>query len=385
MAVRGRLAADITGDIPAKFWNDCLPEKSVCAVAGPSGVGKSLIVSTITADISRTVGTVIYGNNEDDPVIQRCRLEAAGADMQKVVMESFNIVTDLDDLAETVMYHKAKFVVFDTAQKHMGIPMQRWDIPLKELASLCQKLDFTAMLVHHTNKSVAKNADWRSAIGGSTAGLTGTARSIALIGQRPDNPSQVLYCPVKDSNDETPLAIAYEFDTEDFDQSDGRTVSVAYMIESERDIKVVNKTALVFVQGSGDGKRGPAPEQAAAAAEFLTDLLAHGPVAVNDHILCSTNPLGVGGDCGLFHADHDGACPDCGGPTHGQLGIKSLASESEVSFGTAKRAKAALTIESSRKMDKHSKGGKRSVVFWRLPDGHPSLIPNAPVELPGTN
>lgn len=382
--MRGDFAANVTGDIPGRCWHDMLYERSIAAVCGPSGVGKSTIVTRIVADFSATVGNVIYGNAEDDRVMQRFKLEAAGASMDKVRLASYVITaeSDMDELEYAIIAQKVKLVVFDTAAKHIDGPMQRWDRPLVALHHMLQRVDCMALLVHHTNKNVKKSMDWQGAVGGATAGLIGTVRTLALVGKRPDNPDHVLYCPAKDSYAPAADAIAFEFQTEDLIQANGDLIEVPYMTIAEKGVKVANKTALVVVQGEGDGKKGPAPEAAAAAAQFLQETLANGPHPLNDVYLCKTNPDSTKNpddkdwksrDCGHM-AVHTveaagGKCPGCDGKVTQIEGIKSKAEAAMVSMGTIKRAKGPLMI------DTDCKGfSKDRVQYWSLPDGHPSLI-----------
>jgi AAA domain len=387
--IRGTIAATVKGDVPTKFWPDTneplLYQRSICLAAGPSGVGKSLITVKLAADLTRTAGKVIYCNAEDDPVIQAFRLSASGADMAKVRLGDFVIPDDLDALELAIRYDAAKLVVFDTAEKHINAPIQRWAKPLMQLGHVLKATDCSAMFVHHTNKNVKKNADWRAAIGGATAGLIGTARSIALVGKRPDDAAQIVFCPVKDSYDETPRALAFEFATEEFDQSDGRSVEVSYMRLAEKGLAITNPVSLVHVagDGDGDGKHGPSPEKAAEAAEFITETLADGCRPVKDVYRCKANPDSTSTPndpsrkCGhasikTFEAAGE-CCPGCGGEMVGVIGLESMAEAASISFHTVKKAKVAISVPSGVKGF-----GATRINYWRLPDGHPSLNPNAP-------
>jgi hypothetical protein len=385
--VRGQLASAIKGDVPGKFWPDAdhafFYERSVSLIAGPSGVGKSLVVVKQVADLTRTGNFVIYCNAEDDPVMQMFRLAAAGADMDKVLISNFLIPSDLVALEVAIRHHHATLVVFDTAAKHLEGPLQRWDKPLKLLNDLCAATKCTAMFVHHTNKNVKKSMDWRAAIGGATAGLIGTARSIALCGR--DSTGSLLFAPVKDSYAEAPKAIRFDFQTEDFDQSNGETVEISYVTISEKGVICSNPTELVVVTGDGDGKRGPSPEVAAAAGDLLCTALANGPLPVNDTYRCMTRPDSTmqpsdadwkKRSCGQLSvksvAKAGGCCPDCNGNVVEVEGLKSLAEAAGVSFGTLKRVKPAYAIESGKKGFSDA-----AIGYWMLPAGHPSLDPTA--------
>jgi len=379
---RGILAADVSGDIPGKFWpNDESPifyERSVNSIIGPSGVGKSIAVIRVVADVSRTLGPVIYCNAEDDKVMQAYRLNAAGADMDKVTLAKYVLPHEAFPLEQAIRRLGAKLVVFDTAAKHIAGPMQRWDMPLEQLHYILEATGCAGILVHHTNKGVKENADWRAAVGGATSGIVGTSRALSLFGRALDDPATCLMCPVKDSYADTPKAIRMEFRVEEFDQPNGLPVDIAYHGIIETGVSVPNPTALVVVQGkNGDTSKGPAPEKMAEAAEFLTNALADGPRAVKDTYRCLTHPdsQGLGSNlCGHKAVKeveaNSGACPDCQGPMQATPGLMTEAEGTGISWGTIKRAKDGLTLVTARKGF-----GGGGIFYWRLPDGHPSLNP----------
>lgn len=388
----GIRAADVTGNVPGKFWPDAahavLYERSVNVTAGPSGYGKSLISVKRAADITRTGHAIGYANAEDDTVMQRFRFEAAGADLSKVRLfphGQLQIPDDLERIEYLTRLHGIKLWVFDTAEKHINGPVQRWAKPLAQLVRVLEATGATADFIHHTNKNVKKSADWRAAIGGATAGLIGTARSIQLVGRRPDDPSQVVLCPVKDSYVETPKAIAFEFNVEEFQQPNGEMIDVSAMRVAEKGLTITEPTALVVVVGGDDSKTGPSPEKAAEAAEFVCNALADGARAVKDVYRCKTHPDGRQDPDGKAKCGHaatkvveanNGACPDCGGAMTAVAGLQTDAEEAGVSWGTIKRAKTALELVTARKGF-----GGGGIFYWRLPDGHPALTPGAPEDL----
>lgn len=366
-------AADIDGDVPEPFWHGLFAGRSVNAIAGPSGVGKSTITVKVAADMSHHF-PVIYCNFEDDKVVQRMRLEAAGADLDKVFLSTYDVVHDLETIRYDMQSLGSKLIILDTAEKAISAPMQRWGRPLDLLLhEVLEPLEAAAIFVHHTIRTLKQGASWHAAIGGSTQGLAGTSRGVLLCGVRPDDGSQVLVCPVKNSYGETGKAVAFDRDVESLTQANGDEVDVPYMVLAETGIMVADPVSLVRVAGDKNGRRGPSPERAAEAADFLRDNLADGPLPVNTCERC-TRCLAH------FSTKHvegnGGACPDCSGPTLSIDGLKQRAENDAVNFHTIKRAKAALAIESGRKGAK-----EKSVPFWRLPDGHPALNAGAPTEL----
>ena len=233
-----------------------------------------------------------------------------------------------------------------------------------------------ALFVHHTIRSVKADANWRAAVGGATNGLVGTSRSLCLVGLDPADPERIILCPVKDAYGECPDATAFEMLAEDMPQADGELVSISHMAMIERNVKIPNPTALVVVQGKGDKKSGPSAEKAAEAGDFLRDQLKDGAKPVSDYEKCAK--------CHAFWSTHhwqvtaNGSCPGCGHAScTTEEGVQNAAIREGVSWGTIKRARPMLLIESSRKASK-----KDALPFIRLPAGHPALVPGARTELP---
>lgn len=391
-------AADVVGDIPDSFWHGVLFERSICTLAGPSGIGKSRVTMAMVAELSHQF-PILYCNVEDDRIIQRFVLEASGANLDAITFDYFQLPAQIPDLAEAVVQTGARLVVFDTAEKTMCNPagdslaIQRWGRPLARIQhEVLEPYNVTALFVHHTIRSVKASSDWRMAVGGATNGLTGSSRAIALVGRKPDAADVLIVCPVKTSNTETPKAFSYTFETVDMVQESGDEISVGFASPDEVDLDIPNPTALVVLTGDGTGgKKGPDPVKAAEAADFLTENLKDGPVPVTDCQQCK----GCLKHFSMKHVSaNGGACPECQPVDEDTVkagkvkvspnavtitieGLTSRAAREAISFnGAVKRAKSALQIESGRKGAK-----EKSIPWWRLPDGHPKLSPGAPTEL----
>ncbi len=375
---RGILAADVEGKMPEVFWPDendpIFYRGSVVTIAGPSGKGKSLSTVLIGAHETRVGGFVIYCNAEDDEGMTKLRFEAAGADLQRIVFDDFNLweESERNRLRAAISFYGATVVIFDTAAQHLDPAQSRWPHTLKAVRRICAEMGCTAFFVHHTNKNVKKGADWRSAIGGTTGGLVGTSRNVALFGSAPDVPDTVLLCPVKDSYRETPKAVRFEFRTTEIEFDDtGDTVDVGYLGIAEKGVSVPNPVALVFIQS--DEKRGPSPERAQEAGKFICGVLADGAVPVKDCYLCAS----CGHQSYKRVTANQGACPECDGVVTEVKGIETHADEAGISWGTLKRIKGDFGVESGVKGFGPGKLG-----WWRLPDGHIKLNPGAVQDLP---
>lgn len=375
MQLRGAFAADVSGDVPVKVWpvtdtpESMFYERSIGAIAGPSGVGKSNITFKLAADFSRTYGPVIFSNLEDDPAVQKYRLEANGADMAKVLLATFKLPRDLRDLESHIAYLGAKVCIFDTTEKTLGPTGSKWGAYLADLRTVLENTDCMALFVHHTLKSVPKNADWQALLGGYTSGLGGSARTVHLVGKRPGMADQLLLVPAKDSNAPPGDAIAFDFDTVDFTMSDGRMAEIPRLSIAEKGIKVTNLADVVNVRGEAS-QRGPTNEKVMEAQEFLTKALANGPVPVADHYRCdSTGNLFSVGHVRM-HSKADGSagmCPCCDGSATDQAGISTLAQMAGVSNASLKRAYLNLECGSDRRGVKET-----SMVYRFLAETHPA-------------
>ncbi len=363
-------------------------ERLINLYAGPSGVGKSGIVARMVADLSAMGKKILYCP-EEDSVMLKFRLEAAGADLANIRIAQYRLPKDLDALEFVIRHDGISLVVFDTAQKHITTPMQRWDEPLDLLDEMMHRTKCSAAIIHHTNKNARKGDDWRAAIAGSTAGLTGSSRMIHLVGKKD---GRLILGTAKNAyarGNPEGRGIAFDWSEEDVTTADGNTIPVGYVTLTEKDITIDNLTELVVIKGDGE-KKGPTPEQLLAAMEFLTLRLADGPACMGDTAKC-ISPT----DCGSFPSKYEG-CPDCGGSTVQVLGLKLAAEDAGISTMTLKRAREALDIVGSRKMSHQDgdTGGQGSIPYMRLPmigdpDGnggtltanHPNLNPGAPSEL----
>jgi hypothetical protein len=188
--------------------------------------------------------------------------------------------------------------------------------------------------------------------------------------------------PVKDQFDEPSPAVAFEFEQEDFDFTiNGKSVQrpVSYLTVAEKGVKIGNPVEVVYLQGE-NGQRGPSQEKRIEAMEFLTEALKDGCRPVKDAWRCDANPNGDGnGGCGYIAGKvgaEKGQCPYCGSSISMIRGLQEDAEGQGISWGTVKRAAPALPVVSAPKGSSSAKSGV--LHYWRLPDGHPKLAPNAP-------
>jgi hypothetical protein len=395
LAGLGLTSADsVDAKIPGAYWpgngdEGIMYEGTLGFWAGPSGAGKSTLLAKIAADWTRTRGHVIVMDAEDGGShggMSKLRLEAAGANLDKVHFAEFSIPRENGRLeAAITALGGTVLVIWDTADSWIEAPIQRWGKALHDLAyNVLPRTGATGVLVHHTLKHTKKGMDWRAAIGGATAGIVGKSRWGVIFGARPDDGSQRLIVPVKDSyrsvvENGAYHAIAVEFDEEDLDDGNGVLKPVAYMRIAEKGVAITNPVECVYLMGE-NSQRGPSPEKFAEASEWLQVILADGAMPVSDAVLCVSHPNGrtsktdpTRKECGYmsYAKVGDNPCPYCGGNVQLVQGMKETAEMDSLSWGGAiRKALTAIGCVSDRKGSKTADSGL--VFSWRLPDGHPS-------------
>ena len=377
----------LTGTIPTAIWpgkgdKGMLYPGTLGFIAGPSGATKSLASHKIMADWTNTRGHVILMDGEDGGStggMARKRAEAAGADLTKLHFGEFSIPRDIPLIREAIIALGGEvLLVWDTADTWIDAPLQKWGKSLHSLShDVFPETGAIGIFLHHTLKHVRKGADWRAAVGGGTAGIIGKARFGIMYGVRPDESSHRLAVVVKDSyRDPKPNGVydntvAFEFDEEDLDDGHGNLRPVTYLRIAEKNVPIADPVSMVYLGGDGTGNsRGPSPEKAAEAAEWLREQLKDGAQPTSDAAICKTH-----GYLALDKAS--GGCPICQAPVTLVQGLKERAERDSISWGgAAKKALAALACESDR-VKGANKGSHKApgglVFYWRLPDGHPFI------------
>lgn len=372
--LRGKWASEASDALPATFWRGRFYEGTVAIVAGPSGSMKTTFAAMLAADVSKTHGPVLWNNLEDAESVSRLRLDAAGADLDKVRFADYRIPHDMASLRADVLAGGFKFLVLDTSAKCIDAPIhksvEKTARVLTPLTKLCDETGLTVLLVEHSLKHTRNLGTPMAAI---PDGLLRTVRTAILFGHDPEDVDRRAAAWVKDSWRELPPAIAFSLDdsyeVDDPESDDGVRRIVALHVDDDK-YRVADPLALVRVMtGKGEGESAG---KRAEAAQWLLTKLATGPMPVNACEMCPTHGH-VKADP---HAKGEDGHGGCNQPLIGVEGLTSLAEADGVSWRTVRRAQAAIGIVLSRKG-----AGKGSVPWWRLPDGHPSLAPNAPTDL----
>ena len=317
-------------------WHDRIPFGQIGIMAGRPGGGKSTIASDIAAHVTRDLKHgVLCSNQEDAESPVRARLQAAGADLSRVLIPSdgYKFPDDIGLLTMHIVAHGIRLAVFDTAAQHLGCNMnndqdvRRALSPLKKVAEMT---NCAMLFVTHVTKHVSKNAYPLSAIGGS-GGIAGAARYAFFVGPNPENINERCAVWVKDQYRAMPLGLSFEVEGYNILDEDDKITATTQRAILTADGVDLEPMALLQGKAKDDDGSGPTSDKRAGAAEWLTIYLSVGK--------------------------------------QGATQVRDAAALAGISYATLKRSADDVGIE------KYREGfGPGSKLYWQLPDGHPALI-----------
>jgi hypothetical protein len=186
-------------------WADRLPLGALSLVVGDPGLGKTTVAAELAARFTRGQATgdlhgwpvdVVIATAEDALSVLRLRLEAAGADLERVHFAAvrrdgldtgLTLPDDVPELERRAREVGARAVIIDPVAGHLsGAVDSHRDASLRRalapLAKMAEATDATITGIAHLNKAEA--ADLLRRVGGSVA-LTAAARSILLLTRDP--------------------------------------------------------------------------------------------------------------------------------------------------------------------------------------------------------
>lgn len=214
------------------LWDQRLALGKLTLIAGDPGLGKSYLTLDLAARVStgkampgdtwdngkpmdRFPGTAILLSAEDDPADTiRPRLEAAGADLRRVLMvngvrtggatKSFSLRDDMNHLRTICKKETdARLIVIDPISAYLGDEEGHSNTKVRNLlsplAKLAQEFNLAIVAVTHLNKAGQGNA--QSAIYRAMGSLafTAAARTVHLVTRDPEDPERRLLVPIKNN------------------------------------------------------------------------------------------------------------------------------------------------------------------------------------------
>lgn len=210
--------ADVAIQRVSWLWHGRIPLGKITLLEGDPGLGKSTISLDVAARVSRgaplegdceswpPAGVVLVGAEDGIADTLRPRLDAAGADLTRVVAFRLERLPTLPvDLGPSgpiraaMRAVDAALLVFDPLMAFLssGVDSYRDQdvrLVLRELAGLAAETGAAIVIIRHLNKQSGSKALYR---GGGSIGIAGAARSVLLVAADPDAPEERILAPVK--------------------------------------------------------------------------------------------------------------------------------------------------------------------------------------------
>lgn len=261
------------------LWDGVIPAAMLVGLFGRPGEGKSTIALDLAARLSREGATVLIVSAEDDRArVLRPRLEAAGADLENVVLwcleeRALDLPDGVDALRGVVEALGAALVILDPINALIGLEVNSHrDHHIRRvfapLARLAEESGATVLAVGHLNKGASE--DPLSRVGGSVA-YTAAARQVLLAAADPADDGRRILAVAKSNVGEIPPPIAYRLEGVEL-EAGIRTSRVVWLGEAPE----VDVRALLAP---------PAREErtlVAEVADALRAILADGPKPARD-------------------------------------------------------------------------------------------------------
>jgi hypothetical protein len=203
------------------------------------------------------------------------RLMTAGADLAKIVAitevhgdhytRPIRLPADLKIVLKAIMATQAKLLIIDPLMAYLdgvdAVKDQEVRYALHLFSKLAERTGAAIILLRHLNKASGTKAIYR---GGGSIGIIGAARSGILVAKSPDNPEQRILACSKNNLAKTPPSLTFEL----VPTPDG-PCRVFWAGQT-----AITANELLCAENDHEDK--PAIDE---AAEFLTQLLAQGPMS----------------------------------------------------------------------------------------------------------
>jgi hypothetical protein len=326
-----KIAADVEEKQIQWLIEQRIARAVITLIAGRPGQGKSLFTSWLAAHVTQGGDRVIFSNLEDlEGETTRPRLRVAGADLSKVSFWTPDLGTPegLAKLEAVVNALKVKLLIIDPVSGHLTRRQMDSRVSINPIRDLCQRTGLSIVAIHHTRKSLPKNAhpiDW---VKGAGDGFLAAARMVYVFGRNVDDADERLLVHAK-TNISQEGSMTFAFDLAET-EIEGKATEIGRLLL----VDPLSEVSPVKIADDRPGKKGGGDDSTkkAVASEWLTSVLMFGEV----------------------HAEE----------------LKTKAEEAGLSWRTVRRGLEQLGCE---KRDAPRGFGKGRDYWWRLPDGHPSL------------
>jgi putative DNA primase/helicase len=297
-------ASDVQPEKLIWVWPGRIPEGKLVLLGGPPGLGKSQLTAFLAATISNggdwpcnegstAVGNVIFMSAEDgieDTIVPR--LIAAGANRDRVYIvasatkpdgtgrKTFSLKTDVDLLeAKAKEIADVRLIIVDPISAYMGGSDGNGNVETREvlepLAEMANRLHIAVVAVTHLNKGGGGgNQTALNRFSGSIAFIAAARAAFAVL-EDPENDERRFLLQAK--NNLGPKCKGLVFRMEQRAVSEGIISSNIIFFENEQVSQSIDEALTASEKRGGEGGQTSGKED---AAEFLTEVLAAGPVDV---------------------------------------------------------------------------------------------------------
>jgi hypothetical protein len=283
---------DVRREPLTPLWAGHLYRGKPHIIEGDPGLGKSTMSLDLAARVSTgatmpdsspgiaPAGVVILGAEDGLADTVRPRLEAAGADLSRIValtaiMDAEGerlpaLPLDLAAIERAISEVDAALVIIDPLMAFLDSSVNSWrdqDVrrALAPLARLAERTGCAVVLLRHLNKSAGSHALYR---GGGSIGIVGAARVGLLVAADPDDDERRILATVKNNLAPHPPSLAFRLVG---DEATG-AARVEWLGESE------HRASALLAIPSGEDERGALDE----AIEVLRTILGDGPLPAKD-------------------------------------------------------------------------------------------------------
>jgi hypothetical protein len=276
------------------LWHRRIPLGMLALLDGDPGIGKSLITTDLAARVSTgrpmpdgspgvRGGVVLLSAEDSLRHTIRPRLDAAGADCRRIIAltevqdadgpRPLTLPDDVPVIERAIAQVDATVVFMDPLPAYLGERTNSWrdqDVrrALAPLAAMGERTGAAVVPVRHLNKATSVSPLYR---GGGSIGIIGAARSGLMVGYVPSAASDGVRFLATSKSNLAPPAPALSWTIE---ARDGVPL-VAWGGE-------IPDFDLAAALGAPSRRDPDAPSQLEEAQQFLRDVLAEGPVTVND-------------------------------------------------------------------------------------------------------
>lgn len=280
-------ASGVEAERVSWLWRERIPKGMITVVAGRPDQGKGLFAAHVAAEVTvdATVGPnrfteqregggrVLYSAAEDSHgLMTRPRLEAAGANLDNILLWRFALPRNGNELGKIVVDEGIDLIVMDPFASHLSGGISRHSDNVRQvlapLTALIESTGTSVLIIEHALKRIAKGGDPLQAIGGSGSGLPAAARAAYVFGVDPDDEDRRILAKAKFNIGPSPKAFAFEVDVEDVE-----VVGDVPLLVPDQELMAFDAMRL-FDTKNGPNKVGRPPDKRAAAAEWLTTYLA---------------------------------------------------------------------------------------------------------------